>query len=264
MKVKSPKLKTCQATGCRVKFKQFNSLHVACSPLCAITVVRQKHETKAKAQRKVDRLKRESLRDLKWYVKKAQTSFNAFIRYRDRNELCISCQKRTGAKMNAGHYLSCGARSELRFHPSNCHLQCEHCNSWLSSNAILYRVNLIKKVGVKMVDYMENFNNPQRLTIDDLKEITAHYKQELKYLRGGSMSNHIFSKEEKAYWRNPKSAPMDGTEFIGILKDGLVFKMYARKYVNPERMLITCIQDDSVVPCSSKFNGWLPLPIVRL
>lgn len=66
--------------------------------------------------------------------------------------------------------------------------------------------------------------------------------------------------EFKISWLDPELAPMDGSMFMGILKDGLIFKMRAVKHTNPDRMLINYIQDDSLVPCSTKLAGWLPIP----
>ncbi len=181
--MKKPTKRKCAVRGCKNMFIQFNSLHIACSVECSLVLVELKKKKQAKIQKTNDRIAKEALRPRSWYIKKAQESFNKFIRERDNNDVCISCQKRTGSKINAGHYLSCGARPELRYHPSNCHLQCEKCNSWLSSNAVLYRKNLINKVGLEMVDYLESFNIPQRLTVDELKEIAQHYKKEFKHLQ---------------------------------------------------------------------------------
>lgn len=175
MKVKKRKCKVCP-----VMFEQRNSLQQVCSVKCAIVLTNRHKSAKAKQQKKADSLKRESLRPRSWYIKKAQTAFNKFVRARDDKQPCISCQRHHTGQYHAGHYMTTGARSELRFHPANNNKQCSACNNHLSGNLVLYRKNLIDKVGIEMVYYLENFNIPQKWTVEELKEIEQHYKQELK------------------------------------------------------------------------------------
>lgn len=86
-------------------------------------------------------------------TKKAQTSFNAFIRSRDKNKGCISC----GSEVTeAGHYLSAGHFSALRFNEINTNGQCTRCNCFLSGNLIKYRQGLVKRYGEKKVLELEN------------------------------------------------------------------------------------------------------------
>lgn len=177
----SVKKKACRV--CRKKFTPWNSLVCVCSIPCSIILTNRKKAAKAKQQKKADRLKREALRPMSWYVKKAQAAFNTYVRERDSNQPCISCGRFHNGKYDAGHYLTTGARAELRFHPMNCHRQCVPCNQHLHGNLILYRKNLIKRIGAEMVEYLENFNNPQKWTVEDLKEIAQHYKDELKHLK---------------------------------------------------------------------------------
>ncbi len=85
----------------------------------------------------------------------AQKYFNKFIRERDKDDRCISCQK--GAIQNAGHYLSQGHHSALRYHEMNCNGQCIRCNMYLSGNLIPYRTHLVEKIGVENVEMLENY-----------------------------------------------------------------------------------------------------------
>ena len=142
-------------------------------------------EKRLNAQAKCDKahLKavRESHKTKGDYAKEAQVEFNKWIRLRDEGNNCISCNN-PPKKKNAGHYRSVGAAPALRFEPLNCHLQCEHCNTYLSSNAIEYRINLIKKIGVDKVEWIEGPHEPKKYTVDDLKAIRAKYKLLIKAL----------------------------------------------------------------------------------
>lgn len=177
------KKKTCKVKGCRIKFTPRNSLQQVCGLKCAITLDEQKKATKAKNQRKIDKKKLDGLRPASFWTKKALAAFNKFIRERDKDDPCISCGRYHTGQYHAGHYMSRGARAELQFHPANNSKQCAPCNTHLSGNISLYRPALIKKVGLEMVEYLETFHRPQRLTIDEIKEIEQHYKDELRRIK---------------------------------------------------------------------------------
>lgn len=122
-------------------------------------------------------------------TKEAQKAFNAYIRKRDKGQVCISCGNMPnfgayvgGSGIHAGHYLSCGAHPELRFEPLNCHVQCVNCNMHNSGNAVNYRVGLIKKIGLDKVEWLEGPHEPKKYTCEELKEIELRYKQKLKEL----------------------------------------------------------------------------------
>ena len=88
-------------------------------------------------------------------LKKCQTVFNAWIRFRDKDLGCISC----GAWSNpqAGHYLSQGHHSALRFNENNVNRQCLKCNNFLHGNLINYRIGLVKKIGEARVQSLEDY-----------------------------------------------------------------------------------------------------------
>jgi hypothetical protein len=169
--------KKCKACG--ISYITTRPLQKACSLPCAIKLGKQKT---AQDEKKQDRIKRESLKTRSQWIKDAQAAFNQYIRARDAYEPCISCQQSSGAKMNAGHYLSTGARPELRFNELNCHKQCEKCNSWLSGNAVMYRKNLLNKIGVKAVEALEGNHEPKHYSIEDLKAIKREYTENARQL----------------------------------------------------------------------------------
>lgn len=139
-------------------------------------------KSRKKAKQEHTRKKKELKdNDKSFQAEKAQTIFNKYVRLRDNGNVCISCQK-PPRKKNAGHYLSRGAHPELRYHPLNCHLQCEHCNSFKSGNQTLYRSHLVEKIGHSNVDWLEGPHKPKRYTIDNLKTIQKWYKRKIKRL----------------------------------------------------------------------------------
>jgi len=172
---------------CRSEFAKQSISHKTCSPECAISLVNQ---VKAKEKAKIDRLDRvetkkalDRLKSRSDWLKDAQKVFNEFIRERDRLEFCISCQRHHTGQYHAGHYLSTGARPNLRFDEQNVHKQCQPCNTHLSGNLINYRINLIKKIGLDEVLRLETDFEPKKYTIDDLKEIIQNYRKKVKMLK---------------------------------------------------------------------------------
>ncbi len=182
--MRSLKPKACKICG--VAYIPFNSFAKACSPECAIEFVRRegKKEIKKKEKEfnKETRARKKALKSKGDWLREAQAEFNKYIRGRDAGKNCISCQK-PPRKKNAGHYLSRGAYPELRFEELNCHLQCEHCNTYLSANLVNYRVNLIEKIGIDKVEWLEGPHSPKKYTIDDIKAIKAEYQKKFKELK---------------------------------------------------------------------------------
>ena len=171
------KLKKCKACGER--FQVFTSTQKACSIKCSIELVKQ---DKDKAFRKETKRLKEKIKSRSEWLKDAQTVFNKFVRLRDKNEPCISCQRHHTGQYHAGHYRSVGSAPELRFEELNNNKQCSVCNNHLSGNLIPYRVNLVKKIGVDKVEWLEGKHEPKKYTIDQIKEIIKLYKQKIKDL----------------------------------------------------------------------------------
>jgi hypothetical protein len=139
-----------------------------------INDVKQKNWQKKKAKLKLD------LMTVQDYIKLAQQVFNKYIRLRDVGNVCISCQKKP-LKENAGHFYNANNHWSVRFDERNVHLQCEHCNTFLSGNLIYYRENLLKKIGIEEFENLSaEAMKTRKFTIEELKEIIATYKKKCK------------------------------------------------------------------------------------
>ena len=145
--------------------------------------VRKQREKANQSYRRETKERRDKLKSRSQWLSEAQAAFNKFIRERDKDEPCISCQRFHNGQYHAGHYRSIGACPELRFEEMNVHKQCAPCNNHLSGNAIDYRINLVKKIGVENVEWLEGNHELQKLTIDEIKEIKTKYKNKLKELK---------------------------------------------------------------------------------
>lgn len=168
--------KTCFAPACAIRYALSDQKFME-------RVAKRASAAQNKKMRQWKREERERLLTRSDWLKRAQRSFNAYIRGRDAGQPCISCQKSTGCKINAGHYRTTKAAPELRFNEDNCHLQCEKCNTYLSGNIGEYRIHLIKKIGLERVEALEGPHEPLKLTIDQIKSIEQTYKAKLKALQ---------------------------------------------------------------------------------
>lgn len=117
--------------------------------------------------------------------KKAQDSFNAWIRKRDAGKQCISCPS---YKIDhASHYFSAGNYNFLRFHEDNVHGSCVKCNTFLHGNLIEYRKGLIKRIGIERVENLEQlasmnrvFKNDRFLFIEIIEKYSAKNQHFIK------------------------------------------------------------------------------------
>ena len=182
---KPPRPKKCRV--CREMYTPSKPLQVVCSPNCALLHAKQKRERERKA---LDKIERKAIREAKErvkprseYMKEAQAAFNAWVRERDAGLPCISCGRHHQGKYDAGHYRSVGSNPALRFEPLNCHKQCVPCNQHKSGNVIEYRIGLVARIGAEAVAWLEGRHAPKHYSIDDLKQIKAHYRQKLRELK---------------------------------------------------------------------------------
>ena len=173
----------CKVCGCYF-VKTISSTQKVCSPKCAIVLSKeQARKKREKSERAEKRERKAKLKSRSEWLKDAQSVFNKFIRLRDKNEPCISCGKYHKGQYHAGHYRSVGACPELRFCELNVHKQCAPCNDHKSGNIIKYRINLVKKIGVDKVEWLERQDHePKKYTIEDCKEIIKYYKAKIKEL----------------------------------------------------------------------------------
>jgi hypothetical protein len=160
-----------------------------CGSPCAIAW------TKKLAEQRAARAKRDERKSLKAALEKAKTrgthlkelqaAFNQWIRLRDAALPCISCGRPASWKgqWDAGHYLSRGSSPATRFDPSNVAKQCDPCNVHLSGNLVLFRINLIKRIGLAEVERLEGPHEPLKLTIPEIIEMKAHYRAEVRRLK---------------------------------------------------------------------------------
>lgn len=184
---KPPRPKTCRNPACAAKFTPQRLGQAVCSPKCGLAI---KDVNKDKARKAIDQVERKQIRAAKEriksrgdYLREAQAAFNAWVRERDAELPCISCNRHHQGKYDAGHYRTVGSNPALRFNPFNCHKQCVPCNQHKSGDIVNYRINLVDKIGADTVAWLEGFHEPMRYTIEDLQGIKAHYRALVRQMK---------------------------------------------------------------------------------
>lgn len=172
--------RTKKCAVCRYPFQPANSLQIVCSPHCALEHSRAINRRAARLLKVEGRKRLMTRRD---WEKRAQQAFNAWVRLRDQYLPCVSCGRFHNGQWHAGHYLTTGARPELRFEPDNCWKQCQPCNTQLSGNLILYRQELVRRIGIERVEWLEGPHEPKKYTADELQALERQYKQWTKELK---------------------------------------------------------------------------------
>jgi hypothetical protein len=178
----APRTKACAV--CLKAFTPARPMQAVCSPRCAHRKVRA-DKTAERARVKERKRALETIPEL---IKVAQREFNAFIRERDKGQLCICCDFQLGAgevggAYDCGHYRSTGSASHLRFDERNAHAQRKVCNRYGAGRAVDYRIGLVARIGRDAVEALEADNAVHKWTKDELREIAAKYRQKLKELK---------------------------------------------------------------------------------
>jgi hypothetical protein len=151
-----------------------------CGLACSIPYGR---EQERKARERAHRERKKALRDGDRSValREAQKAFNKFIRARDTNLPCISCGRHHQGQYHAGHYRTTAAQPALRFNELNCHKQCAPCNNHKSGNITEYRIELVRRIGGELVEWLERDHKKTKAwSIEELRAIRKYYQNAAK------------------------------------------------------------------------------------
>lgn len=186
---KTYKPKKCK--NCGISFTPTMPMQSVCCPFpCAVEWAKKCKEKAGKKERS-KALKAFNDSDKNVLKRKAIQVFNEYIRKRDKDLPCVSCDfvphynekgEYVTRQIHAGHYRPAGNVAILRFDERNVHSQCSICNNHLSGNLVNYRKELIKRIGLDQVEELEATNQPKSYTIEEYAEIIKTYKQKIKDL----------------------------------------------------------------------------------
>lgn len=172
-----------KCVSCKDKFTPQNNTQVVCSVFCSIQFMKSKKANDWKKEKKV---LKEKLMTKSDYLNICQKVFNTYIRTRDKEKNCVSCNKKLVGKYDAGHFFSVGAYPNLRFNENNVFGQCVHCNRDKHGNVKEYDLRLQNILSIEDYNQLLNDRNkPALLGIEDVKELIAIYRVKTKELTNG-------------------------------------------------------------------------------
>ena len=178
--MKITKAKKCKQ--CNTYFYPRNKIQVVCAIKCSIEYSNTKIKKEALKKARIDKRElKESLMTKTNWKQKLQTVFNTFIRKRDFDMGCVSCETPLqNRKFDAGHYYPT-TYDRLRFDERNVHGQCVPCNKNKHSNTHEYRKRILNRITKEDLDWLDdNRLNKLDLSIPELKELIKIYKQKVK------------------------------------------------------------------------------------
>ena len=141
-------------------------------------------KTVEKESRKESREYKEKNKSIAALIQDARKPFQAYIRFRDANEACISCGLAISEIWDAGHFYKAELYSGLIFDDRNVHKQCRKCNMYFDGNEGMYRESLDRKFGkvwLKKLDADAIYLKSYKYTREELIEIKKYYQNYLKH-----------------------------------------------------------------------------------
>jgi len=181
-------MKKCQ--NCKQQFEpRFNTLEKfcwnhECKTIDALQKLEKINKNKSREWSQQKKRIQNSLKTSSNWKNELQKIFNLFIRLRDKNQPCISCGKKLPEKYDAGHFHSVGSSPSLRFDERNVHAQCVHCNRDKHGNVHEYRIGLIQRVGIDIVNDLEkNRHVPSHLSTPEIIDFIELYKIKIKKMK---------------------------------------------------------------------------------
>ncbi len=180
----------CRGCGEWYKPNEGDNLQIkCCSEKCIQTVLKAHWDKKAKkaketVKKKEAARKKKKKDSTKTRKRAAKEACHEYIRFRDKDELCICCGQPLGENYHAGHFLESGNNSKIRYDEDNINGQRLRCNYYKGGDSGDYERNLRIKIGDKRVDRLiANKGGTMKRTADDYREIEKDYKEKLKELQ---------------------------------------------------------------------------------
>lgn len=168
------KKKKCKNKGCDNYFTQFNSLITWCSDQCGYEISQQKLKVKRdKEWKQRKKVLKEKVKTIGEYEAEAKKSFQKWVRLRDKDLPCISCNEFIKDLWDGGHYFKAELFSGLIFDERNVNKQCRKCNRFLGGNEIQYRIGLVNRFGEEFVKQLEEDSISKRVYKYTKKELVA-------------------------------------------------------------------------------------------
>jgi hypothetical protein len=176
---------------CKEYFRREEMITTPAGPFCtdkhaakyAIALIPKAREKQKKAANKAHNQRKREFQqnDVKIRRPAAKDACHAYIRMRDKDSLCICCNKPLGENYHAGHFLESGNNPLVRYDEDNIHAQRVDCNYFKGGDSGDYEKNLRAKIGDERVDLLlTKKGGTLKRTGQDYAEIEACYKAKIR------------------------------------------------------------------------------------
>ena len=183
--------KICKNCGVKFTPRQFLQKYCRQNDEClkveANLLIEKKRLENKKSWNKEKKERKEKLMTHKDWLKKFEAVFNEFIRERDKDKPCVSCDALPGTyTLTAGHYYPAGSNPSVRFNEDNVHGQCWfNCNKNKHGNQTEYIIRLKERIGDERLEKLHILakQKTNKLSIPEIQEKIKIYKEKIKTLK---------------------------------------------------------------------------------
>lgn len=123
--------------------------------------------------------------------KKLDKVFNEFIRLRDQNKKCISCNRELRLKenMDAGHYIP-KTYLATRWDEKNVNGQCSSCNRFGHGNLSGYAIGLMNRYGKDILNSLDiKKRSSTKMYFGDYEVLINFYKHKVREVKNENIHN---------------------------------------------------------------------------
>ncbi len=191
--MKRASTRRCKAPSCHERFAPDPPWIEHCSTDCGAALgilrIEKAKAAKAKADRKVDKVRKDKLKTKADWTKEAQDAIALYVRTRDARKSCVSCgapprasYALTGGAWDCGHMRSVGTSKATRFNLHNLAKQCKRCNRDMGGAAIDFRREQVKRIGLDKVEAVEQDNRVRKFTVEYLQRLKRIFTKKAKRL----------------------------------------------------------------------------------
>ncbi len=162
-----------------------------CQAKFAIESIEKQRKQRAKAERIADVADRKTVkaklaRLRPGYLEgKAQDAINAYVRIRDHEQGCISCDKPASwdGQWHAGHLIPRGRSSFLRFDLRNINKQCSVCNRHEGGMVAEHERGIVGRYGQERLDFLKSAPRSRRYDDEYLIRLAAVFRRKTRILK---------------------------------------------------------------------------------
>lgn len=148
-----------------------------------ISAVKRVERDTLKHERKKKREFKEINKSIQKLIQEARVPFQVWIKFRDANKGCVSCNTTESDIYDAGHFKKAEVFTGLIFDERNVHKQCRKCNRYLNGNEGEYRKRLVSRFGQEWIDKLDEDADKSRKfswSREALSELKERYKKLIK------------------------------------------------------------------------------------